>query len=186
MNHDIEFIKKAYPLRIEKDVTEVLGRINVNTEIIFLRPFSVLVKGERLEIPYRIGLDEENLNLKPSFNSTQADILDSLYSRHFDGHVREKCVRNIITSKNIWVVPFVIQLVGEYVLEILQVIKSHLGEIDGDSYREFLHENPCFYETNKRRVMSYWNCYYRNQYWQRDQYAGFQIIEYFNHLLKKQ
>ena len=41
-----------------------------------------------------------------------------------------------------WIVPFVVQLVGEYVVEIVQAIGEALHDIDGPRFGAFARENP--------------------------------------------
>ena len=80
-----------------------------------------------------------------------------------------------------WIPTFVVQLVGEYVVEILQVVSRNLDHLDPPLYRRFLRANPEFFARTKQRVISYWDCYYR---WQRrTDYVGFQIITFLEHLV---
>jgi len=69
------------------------------------------------------------------------------------------------------VVPFVVQLLGEYVAEIAEVIEAHLGGLSRHLYAEFFRENPSFVALTQTRAMSYWNCYYRfpwhDRHWRR-------------------
>lgn len=45
-------------------------------------------------------------------------VLDCLFTKHHDGYVREKYLRAVINAQFAWVPPFVIQLLGEYVVQI--------------------------------------------------------------------
>ena len=66
-----------------------------------------------------------------------------------------------------WVAPYVVQLIGEHVLEILVAIDHGLPGIAfvdttyHDRYGQFLAANPTFFATTERRVVSYWSRYYR-------------------------
>jgi hypothetical protein len=77
--------------------------------------------------------------------------------------------------------PFIIQLVGEYVIEIIRSIRDNIDRLDPNLYRAFLTRNPAFYQTTKQRVASYWNCFHRDQ--QRADYAGVQVLEAFDRLI---
>ena len=48
--------------------------------------------------------------------------------RHSDGHVREECLLQIVAVDRPWLAPFVVQLLGEYVIEIVEVIAATLHE----------------------------------------------------------
>ena len=84
----------------------------------------------------------------------------------------------IISRKESWIPPFVIQLVGEYVVEILEAIHNNLSSLDSTVYAAFLNDNISFWETTKQRVVSYWDCYYRRTWKHREDYVGFRIIEH--------
>ena len=95
----------------------------------------------------------------------------------------------MIESPLPWVVPYVVALIGEYVIEILVTIQDRLDLVAPDSpdrrrYGRFVIENPEFFERVTRRVTSYWNCYYRFDFpvaRPRDgrfaTYPGFQLID---------
>ncbi|WP_394814824.1 hypothetical protein [Streptomyces millisiae] len=104
--------------------------------------------GVRAAFPYRIYHDERPVDAVRSVSTPQRAILHCLYSRHSDGRVRQRHLEQIVSSDEPWVVPFVVQLAGEYVLEIL-------------SYGDFIARNPEFFARTERRMVSYWSCYYR-------------------------
>jgi hypothetical protein len=93
-----------------------------------------------------------------------------LYSRHGDGMVRQRHLGQIIRAGEPWVVPFVVQLVGEYVLEILEAIRRDVPDLAAPGsaqrllYGEFVARNLSFFARTERRVVSYWSCYHRHQY----------------------
>ena len=60
-----------------------------------------------------------------------------------------------------WVIPFAIQLLGEYVLPIAQRIEANLAEANINLYVDFLRRNERYFQTTERRAISYWNVYYR-------------------------
>jgi hypothetical protein len=128
--------------------------------------FSVQVDGEPLTIPYRIYSPEPPAGDVSSLSSTQQTLLHCLYTRHHDGFVRQRHLERVLGSDRSWVVPYVVQLVGEYVVEILIAIAERLdvatpGTPERLRYGRFVAENRAFFELTASRVTSYWNCYYR-------------------------
>ena len=73
-------------------------------------------------------------------------------------------LRRLFPSADAWVAPFVVQLLGEYVLEIVQLLAAHLDDLKAEPYKQFIVENPGFLSLTKQRMISYWDCYYRRQY----------------------
>ena len=140
--------------------------------------FHVKVRDETVVIPWRINHPEPAAGVAHALTATQRMILHCLYSRHHDGWIRQRHVEQIVASTEPWVVPFVVQLVGEYVLEIVQTITDGLPGLavphsaERRLYGEFVVQNPSFFALTERRVVSYWTCYYRWQYPDFGSYPG--------------
>jgi hypothetical protein len=140
----------------------------------------VNIGSETVAIPDRIYHDPALIHSE-HLSQTQNELLACLLTRHHSGFVREENLNMILDSNHEWVPPFVVQLVGEYVVEIIESIRDNIDRLDPDVYRAFLTRNPAFYKTTKDRVVSYWNCYYRSQ--QKGDYAGFQVLEALDRLI---
>jgi hypothetical protein len=165
---------EAFPGALAEDVRGVLALVP-GAELDPVEPFSVVVPGGgAVAIPTRIYYPEpaSALGLSP----TQRTILHCLYTRHHDGWVRQRHLEQIITSAEPWVAPFVVQLAGEYVLEIVQLI---LRAAPHPLYGEFIVRNPAFFARTERRVVSYWTCYYRRQYPDFGSYPGGLLVDAF-------
>lgn len=148
--------------------------------------FSVRVAGETVLVPQRIYHDPLAISVGYRLglgSQTKKAILDSLFSRHTDGFVREKRLSKILRLDRVWIPPFVIQLAGEYVVEILRLIEEAIPELDSTLYREFVRNNPEFIKKTKQRIVSYWNCYYRSI--PRERYPGFPIYNFLEQLQRK-
>ena len=107
-------------------------------------------------------------------------MLACIFTRHHDGFVRQKYLERLLLRKELWIPPFVLQLVGEYVIEIIHRIARHIDVLRSDSYSQFVAENPDFIALTKRRIISYWDCYYRLTYPRFRDYVGFQVIDSLN------
>lgn len=106
----------------------------------------------------------------------QKDILNCIYLRHHNGYLREKRLNLISDSSENWTIPFIIQLVGEYVYELLPVIDKKINENTLDYYAQFRNENPTYWQQTESRMISYWNEYYRDQFPKLKEYLGFEIM----------
>ncbi|WP_431783048.1 hypothetical protein [Streptomyces chumphonensis] len=150
-----------------------------------MTPFEVEVQGETVAIPSRIYNEEPGADLERPLAGSQHVISHCLYSRHHDGWVRQRHLEQIVASGEPWVVPFVVQLAGEYVLEILEAIGRGLpglavpGSAQRRLYGEFIARNPAFFARTERRVVSYWSCYYRWKYGAFETYPGCLLLEAF-------
>lgn len=174
----------AFPSRLAGDVQSVLA-VMPEDRLAPMMPFEVEVQGETVVIPTRIYNEEPSADLEQPLSGTQQVILHCLYSRHSDGRVRQRHLEQIVASGEPWVVPFVVQLAGEYVLEILEVIGRGLpglavpGSAQCRLYGEFIARNPAFFARTERRVVSYWSCYYRWKYGAFGTYPGCILLETF-------
>lgn len=147
--------------------------------------FEVEVAGETVALPARIYNEEPVAASVRHLTGTQQEMLHCLYTRHSDGRCRQRHLELIVGSGEPWVVPFVMQLAGEYVLEILEVIRRGLGglAVPGSAqrglYGEFITRNPVFFARTERRVVSYWSCYHRMGYPVFGTYPGGVLMEAF-------
>jgi len=110
----------------------------------------------------------------------QEQLLACLLTRHHDGLIREKHLTRIIAVNATWVPPFVVQLLGEYVIEIIRIIENNLGVLDKSLYGGFLRLNPDFWALTRSRVVSYWDCYYRSH--RKETYPGFRVLDFLHQL----
>ncbi|MGC4811185.1 hypothetical protein ACLQ29_11730 [Micromonospora sp. DT228] len=145
--------------------------------------FRVLVDGEPVLIPYRIYSDEPSVAAEAALSATQRAVLDCLYTRHHDGRVRQRRLERVVGLIQPWVAPFLVQLVGEYVDEILLVIRRVLtpemvvpNSPTDSVYGRFAAENPAFVALTGERVASYWDCYHRRRYPTLIDYPGHAVM----------
>lgn len=169
-------LKVAFPSELQKEVLTALAALPENPYP--WASFNVRVENEALSIPYRIY---HNVSLTRTAGlSLHEQILACLLTRHHDGFIREKHLTGIIAVNANWVAPFVIQLLGEYVIEIIRVIENNLAVLDRSLYGRFLRSNPEFWARTQGRVISYWDCYYRSH--DKDTYPGFRVLNFFRRL----
>jgi|APAra7269096714_1048519.scaffolds.fasta_scaffold11061_3 hypothetical protein len=132
---------------------------------LFPNGITVLVHGEVLAFPSRLHCPRDRLQDTVDHSTGDARRLAlCLGTRHHDGHVREACLRQIGAMDPPWVIPFVVQLLGEYVVEITEVAAEAIARADPIELAAFVAGNPRFMATTRRRVVSYWDCYYRDRW----------------------
>jgi hypothetical protein len=177
-----ELSSAAFPAELADDVQAVLMVMPASRHRP-VAPFSVMIHGQQVSIPGRIYNSEPPPESVAALSLRQRQVLHCLYSRHWDGWVRQRHLAQILGAGDPWVIPFVVQLVGEYVLEILVDISGALRGLDtpGDSrrnaYGEFIVANPTVFARTQRRVVSYWSCYYRNAFRSFQGYPGCTLLD---------
>lgn len=174
-------IRRAFPVSLAGDVGACARIVPI------ARPWSageiaVRVESEQLFIPHRIYNDELGLRAMAELSPRAQIMIHGLYTRHHDGHIRQRHLEQVVAAQYLWAVPYVIQLVGEYVVEIIEVIEAALtqlidqGSWQQASYGRFAAENPAFIKVTQARVASYWNAYYRRQYQSIADYPGHRFM----------
>jgi hypothetical protein len=184
-------VEEGFPSQLAADAETVVRILPPPTPFgaASLDVLEVTVDGEIVRIPFRIYLDKVPDRAARRLGDVEMAIVHCLYTRHNDGFVRERHLRQILPLPHAWVVPYVVQLIGEYVVELLHQIQVGLGTLGPsdrrhDAYSQFVRANPGFVDLTAARVASYWNCYYRFDYPKtkrlrpnKSDYPGFQLIE---------
>jgi hypothetical protein len=124
----------------------------------------LLVVGERVSIPYRIYSRQPGAKITASLDQEAAVVLACAYTRHHDGHVRERSAKTIIHVDRAWIAPFVVQLLSEYVVEIAELVLRNVAQMRPDTYQRFAMDNESFMRRTRNRIVSYWSCYYTGRY----------------------
>lgn len=162
LNHAIDtaariYVPKAFPAALSRRAADTARLIPDYPYRLW--GYDVALNGERLEIPVRLYFPPSILS------SPDADgLLLCLGTRHHDGFLRQRCVAQLLERGDEFAVPYIVQLLGEYVVEIARVINDALASMDITPYQRFFAENPRYLATTERRVISYWSCYYRAAY----------------------
>lgn len=185
-----ETLARAFPRRLQRSLADVLDGLPHTT----YPPLGSItssnsrdwhpigVQGDPVVIPHRIYNPVPVSDL--AHQGSEAGVaIDCLYTRHNDGFVRQAAHRRLLAgAEHPWVTPFVVQLLGEYVIEICHDIQL-FAETDlptrpgwARQFRSFAHENPDFIALTRQRAASYWACYYRGPHLYRDTYPGLRAL----------
>ncbi|MBO3102250.1 hypothetical protein [Cellulomonas fengjieae] len=144
-------------------------------------PFAL--EGEMLAFPSRIY--HGALPADTSFVISLSPVVAACaYTRHHDGHVRQRALQTLLRGPSAmapWVVPYVVKLVDEYVVEIVEDVAAFLTEVDVEgspqqrAYGRVLVQNPEMLRLLRARASSYWDCYYRRRYRRLEEYPGHRL-----------
>jgi len=133
------------------------------------------VLGEDVHVPYRLhflsGVDSIQ------YLGQKSPLVRCLMSRSTDGHRRQIALRSILALKEAWIIPFVVFLVGEYVIEIVQDVHASLQTLDRGAYVNFVRENRSTMRLLRSRATSYWDCYHRRAYPDKRDYPGMVVLD---------
>jgi hypothetical protein len=144
-------------------------------------PFPVLCSGAKLFIPYRILDPEPSESVISALDPIEQVIVACWFTRHHNGYVRERFLRALTSFESDWVIAYVVVLTGEYIIEILQYIWDHRQLFDRRALGRLLRDNQQLYALTKKRIVSYWDCYFRSSLAPAfDNYVGFHILAFFD------
>jgi hypothetical protein len=176
--------RRAFPESLAASVAAAVSQIPIaNFEHRDAEP--AVVAGEQVWLPGRLY----NPPIALAGTDTVSAVVQCLYTRHHDGYVRQRAVEALLAQPaRPWAVPYVVRLAGEYVIEIVDSIRSRLDLSDvatRDMYGRFVAANPGFMTLARQRATSYWAEYYRRRYpvlrpkaedrW--DTYPGFLLLD---------
>ena len=138
---------------------------------------SVQVGGEAFVFPYRAYYSRFQIgSLTQRLTGDDAVLAVCLVSRHHDGRVREAAIRDPQFLERPWTIPFAVQLLGEYVVEVGQAVEDRISSFGLEPFVAFARENQQFMETTRQRAVTYWDCYYRDVYRNLEEYPCFRAI----------
>lgn len=146
----------------------------------------IYVEGELVQIPYRIHYSWPQEHVMSRLAPDEQLVLACWMTRHHDGRVRQKALSLVFASDVSWTIPFVVQLCGEYVIEVgedvYDFLNRDLPHRPGlqEAYKTFLVENPEFLSLTEQRAMSYWLDDYQTKMPQGDypQLAALRLLEH--------
>lgn len=144
--------------------------------------FVASVHGDTVRIPGRIYPTPPSADAIRQLGSEAQTATYCLLSRHHDGRVRQEAISQLVRRQDYWVVPFVVSLLGEYVVEIVEVIQRDLdtircpGSWQWSNYGKFANDNLSLMRLTSARSVSYWNCYYRDMYPSYSSYPAARVL----------
>ncbi len=190
---------KGFPLELSADVEIVLNTVldksynNLKQDVTENRCNFKLLSGEEISFPSRIYYID-NFHYAPLyFSFTQKMIYHAIYTRSCNGFIRARHLYAIL-NENFpdWIIPYIIKLSDEYVVEILDIIYFKLTSEKKEIIQKFCLLNIESFLKSHDRVRSYWNAYYKNRFNNFENYVGEKLYhEYFGYnkslekLLKK-
>ena len=173
----------AFPAALREAAAAVLSAV---TESQWHPPsssaFRVEVGGEPLEIPARVYYQQDRVREAGTLHGVHGRIARCLGAIHHDGFLREECALQLMECDEPWVVPFIVNLAGEYVVEIVARIEHALPSMNERVYGDVLARNPSWFATIERRAVSYWNVYYRQAFPQYAAYPGARVVSEFRRM----
>ena len=144
--------------------------------------FAVQLEGESVLIPARLHFTSNRLALPETDEAWR--FARALQTRSNDGFERQRAARDLLRSAESWSAPFIVALIGEYIVEILEDVSDALTPELEQTLGAFILDNEPFWVTTKRRITSYWNAYYRSSWaselrraYRRNEYVGFRLAD---------
>jgi hypothetical protein len=179
-------LARAFPARLAPSATSVVqslpaARLGPSRPVTASNSRAwagLVVAGEPVVIPYRVYNPAPPPHFASGLRRTEQVITAAINSRHHDGLIRQRALSTLLECDEPWTAPFVVQLLGEYVIQICTDIEKFTRTAlparpaMQAGLSAFLAQNPCFAELTRQRAISYWSCYYRALHASRDTYPA--------------
>ena len=171
---DVSQLAEAFPMSMRTNAVEagkvVHGLLDPRQ---WANQVSLLIGGEKILVPRRLRYSEAQS--ASSNDGRVAQMVACLQTQSSNGFDRQRALRSLLPAVQPWSAPFVVTLIGEYVVEIIEDIAGATTPSNVDAMISFISENCDYWELTKQRVASYWNVYYRHKYTKLS-YPGFQLV----------
>lgn len=135
---------------------------------------AVLFEGTELALPYRVYYTVEVVDRAMSTDSDGAVVAACLGSRSNDGYLRQRSMELLVSQPRPWSVPYVVEALGDYVVQILAVMDGRLPKSLEPAFGEYLVANRNRFLRLSRRCVSYSTEYYGRTSW--SSYPGSRVI----------
>lgn len=170
-----EAARRAFPLDMAALATLAASELSPFVDDTYRqRSEAIDVTGQMVAIPQRLHF--AGLSAASGRLSSLSPVSLCLITRATDGRLRQQAVRSVLDHQSAWVAPFVLMLLGEYVIEIVEDIRDALPTLDRSVYANLVRENRQTVQRCRARATSYWDAYHRQQYPEKRDYPGLQAL----------
>ena len=121
----------------------------------------VHVDGDPVQIPYRVAFPWPAATYLARLTPRRQTVVAAWMSRSENAGLRQRALRELFGADEAWVVPFVVQLCGEYVHEIgadverfLRVELPRRPELR-HAFARFVRDNPRYLATTRHRAVAF-------------------------------
>jgi hypothetical protein len=167
----------AFPPEYGDAAQAAVGMLEPFVDTTYRQPvMPLMILSRDVGVPSRIYFTQE-IQPRPKSDALERLAFHCLRTRSTDGYVRQLALKSLLQTNEPLAAPFVVLLVGEYVVEIIHDIVAHVSALDRVAYSQFVRENRQLMQKLRARATSYWDCYYRRAYPDRGTYPGLTFLD---------
>lgn len=159
-----------FPKSLKEDFLNLVKKLSIKAIKISDFKTTYQLTKETVIIPYRIQLEEKEVD---ELTETEKQLLFCIYTRHYDGHIRQKYIKKLLEIElQEWEYPFILSLGEEYVYEILMTLYNNLKTKDNQKLKEFARNNKELLCNGYMKMVNYWNRFYKTKTLNFHNYVG--------------
>lgn len=156
---------QAFPPEIAAENLEIIESLAASAVFNSWRdPIDVLFEGGKLLLPSRLYYSVEQVDAAIGGSGDGVLVAACLGSRCDDGFLRQRSIEALLREPRPWSVPYLVEAVGEHVLEILQALDGQIPEELRPHLADYLVANESRFLYRCRQCVSYWNQFDRYRY----------------------
>ena len=171
-----QHLRKGFPAELANEVDHVRRIMPVPPKAKSSPSGALRLAGEWIVPLHRQHYDPLERSYLDVFTARQRAIFDCLYSRHGNGHVRERSLRHLADMDEIWIRPYLTLSLTDYVIEVASIAADRLDYFLSDAGLDFAGDNPHFIELSLARAISCWNEHYRGRYRHKADYPPVAVL----------
>lgn len=132
------------------------------------------VLGQSIQLPTRLNFPRLAAEDRALANLSGPALC--LVSRATDGFLRQCAAKSIVALRAEWAAPYVSALLGDYVIEVVEVVCEALPQFDQTLYANFVRENRIAVRTIRAQATSYWSAYHRDRFPEKRDYPALRAL----------
>jgi len=173
---EIKIVRAAFPQELNEEVESVFRKLRFDKFGSHTTYEELRINNFNIRLPARVYFNELTPEELVALDEREYKVLCCYFTRHHNGFIREKYLRKVLSQTSLydWELPFICALIGEYVVEILEVIYDNWDFVCRSGMARFIEDNPKYITTIEGRIASYWGEYYMSGYPKRE-YVGFKL-----------
>lgn len=173
-----EYFTLGFPLDMLQTINKIIEYIpNLTSHDVWFSAHAERItyslSEQTISFPYRVYFDEIEEDIFFNMRDIEKLIINCIYSRSFDGYVREKHIRRLLSMEYPkWAIPYIVKICDEYIVEIIQLVYENLKDKNTDDIKNFCGNNYNSFCKSYNRMISYWNEFYRWDCYRYENYVG--------------
>lgn len=168
-------ILQAFPEDVRPSAEAVEKRLKGSMRKGYIVGGSYYRDFDRVLIPISVHMPD--MEYRNTADSNAKTIYECLQTRNWDGRIRERYIKMILSGdRPRWVIPFIIEASTDRVVEVVNAIYEGISDKLKEEIAYYYKNNLEKFRHDYSKTISYWNAYHRADYPDYRDYPGYKLF----------